>query len=66
MRSLQEWMGHRDFKTTLIYADYLPSERRERELVARAFEAGSDTGSNLRGTESNTDSRNGPGMRVER
>jgi integrase len=20
MRTLQEWMGHRDFKTTLIYA----------------------------------------------
>jgi integrase len=27
MRTLQEWMGHRDFKTTLIYADYAPSER---------------------------------------
>jgi integrase len=24
MRTLQEWMGHRDFKTTLIYADYAP------------------------------------------
>jgi integrase len=32
MRTLQEWMGHRDFKTTLIYADYAPSE-----LVERAF-----------------------------
>jgi integrase len=27
MRTLQEWMGHRDFKTTLIYADYAPSGR---------------------------------------
>jgi len=36
LRSLQEWMGHRDFKTTLIYADYQPSER-EAELVDRAF-----------------------------
>lgn len=27
MRVLQEWMGHRDFKTTLIYADYSPSEQ---------------------------------------
>ena len=27
MRTLQEWMGHRDFKTTLIYADYAPSAR---------------------------------------
>jgi integrase len=39
MRTLQEWMGHRDFKTTLIYADYEPSER-EAELVELAF--GSD------------------------
>jgi integrase len=21
LRTLQEWMGHRDYKTTLIYAD---------------------------------------------
>ncbi len=37
LRTLQEWMGHRDFKTTLIYADYQPSER-EAELVERAFD----------------------------
>ena len=36
LRTLQEWMGHRDFKTTLIYADYQPSER-QAELVDRAF-----------------------------
>ena len=36
MRTLQEWMGHRDSKTTEIYADYQPSDR-EAELVARAF-----------------------------
>ena len=36
MRTLQEWMGHRDFKTTLIYADYSPSDR-EREWVEVAF-----------------------------
>ena len=36
LRTLQEWMGHRDFKTTLIYADYSPSER-EREWVEVAF-----------------------------
>src|SRR3954451_12993551 len=39
MRALQEWMGHRDFKTTLIYADYAPSTQ-ERELVERAFGPG--------------------------
>jgi integrase len=36
MRTLQEWMGHADFKTILIYADYSPSER-EREWVEIAF-----------------------------
>jgi integrase len=36
LRTLQEWMGHRDFKTTLVYADYQPSEQ-EAEFVERAF-----------------------------
>jgi len=36
MRVLQEMLGHRDFKTTLIYADYAPSER-EAEWVEQAF-----------------------------
>jgi integrase len=36
MRTLQEWMGHRDFKTTLIYADYVPSAH-ERAMVEAAF-----------------------------
>jgi integrase len=36
MRTLQEWMGHRDFKTTLIYADYAPSAH-EADLIERAF-----------------------------
>jgi len=38
MRVLQEMMGHRDFKTTLIYADYAPSEH-EAEWVEQAFRA---------------------------
>jgi hypothetical protein len=29
-------MGHRDFKTTLIYADYQPSQH-EADMVERAF-----------------------------
>ena len=37
LRTLQEWLGHRDFKTVLIYADYAPDQRREAELVERAF-----------------------------
>ena len=36
MRTLQEWMGHRDFATTLVYADYTPSEH-EAEWVEEAF-----------------------------
>lgn len=36
MRTLQEWMGHRDIRTTMIYADYAPSDQ-ELELVGRAF-----------------------------
>lgn len=36
MRTLQEWLGHRDFKTTLIYADYAPSEG-EADRVDAAF-----------------------------
>jgi hypothetical protein len=39
MRTLQEWMGHRDFKTTLIYADYAPAAN-EAELVNAAFARG--------------------------
>ena len=38
LRTLQEWMGHRDAKTTLIYADYQPAEH-ESEIVSRAFGA---------------------------
>jgi integrase len=36
MRTLQEWMGHRDFGTTQIYADYAPSAS-EVDLVNEAF-----------------------------
>ena len=49
MRTLQEWMGHRDFKTTLIYADYAPAEH-EVEMAERAFR-GPKRGPNLSETE---------------
>jgi integrase len=42
MRALQEMMGHRDFKTTLIYADYAPGAR-EAEWVEAAFRMESPT-----------------------
>lgn len=46
MRTLQEWMGHRDLATTQIYADYAPSGR-EAEMVAAAFARGAIRGANL-------------------
>jgi integrase len=36
MRVLQAWMGHRDYRTTLIYADYEPGDE-ESGLVNAAF-----------------------------
>lgn len=36
LRTLQEWLGHADYKTTAIYADYAPSAH-ESECVERAF-----------------------------
>ena len=40
MRTLQEWMGHRDIKTTERYVDYAPGTE-DANLVAAAF--GPDT-----------------------
>ena len=39
VRVRRAWMGHRDFTTTLIYADYAPGEH-EAELIERAFGTG--------------------------
>lgn len=36
MRTLQEWMGHRDITTTQIYADYAPGAH-EAEMIEEAF-----------------------------
>jgi integrase len=55
LRTLQEWMGHRDYKTTLVYADYQPDDRREAELVERAFAASTNSSTNLSETEANSE-----------
>jgi integrase len=53
MRTLQEWMGHRDLRTTLIYADYAPGAH-EVDLVNGAF-AGTNSGTNLSPSPTNSD-----------
>ena len=46
IRTLQEWMGHRDLTTTQRYADYAPSGR-DAELIGAAFGRGTNRGTNL-------------------
>jgi integrase len=43
MRTLQEWMGHRDISTTERYADYAPSQH-ESDLIERAWAPGGGRG----------------------
>ncbi len=47
MRTLQEWMGHRDIQTTQRYADYCPNSG-ERTVVEAAFARSTNPGTNLR------------------
>lgn len=47
LRTLQEWMGHRDIATTQRYADYAPSAH-EAEMVAAAFTRATNSSTNLR------------------
>ncbi|HEX6490806.1 MAG TPA: tyrosine-type recombinase/integrase [Gaiellaceae bacterium] len=37
LRALQEWLGHRDYKTTSIYADYAPDASNGRLWAEKAF-----------------------------
>jgi len=46
LRNIQEWMGHRDYRTTEIYADYAPDPTQEAKWVDAAFsgdESGEET-----------------------
>jgi site-specific recombinase XerC len=49
MRTLQEWMGHRDIATTQRYADYAPSAH-EAAFVEAAFGTGLDAQGTSQGT----------------
>lgn len=37
LRAIQEWMGHSDYKTTSLYADYAPDASQGAAWAARAF-----------------------------
>lgn len=52
MRVLQEWMGHRDYATTLIYADFAPDAAQGATFAELAFGAATDSHTNLRPTQS--------------
>jgi integrase len=54
MRTLQEWMGHRDIKTTERYADYAPSPH-EDAMAEAAFARDTVPDTLLSQTESNVE-----------
>jgi len=37
LRAIQEWLGHADIQTTMIYADYCPDPSNGRSWAERAF-----------------------------
>jgi integrase len=48
LRAIQEWMGHRDYKTTLIYAGYAPDATHGRAFAERAFGPNEEAGDEQR------------------
>ena len=42
LRALQEWLGHSDYKTTMLYADYAPDSSQGAAWAARAFASAPD------------------------
>lgn len=58
LRTLQGWMGHKDYKTTAVYADFAPDPSQGAMLAERAFGAGINSGINLSATEDNSDPPN--------
>ena len=50
MRTLQEWMGHRDIETTQRYADYSPRQQEAAMIEAAFAPRGINGGINLTGS----------------
>src|SRR5436190_8120 len=55
LRAIQEWMSHRDYKTTSIYADYSPDPSQGARWAEAAFGAGTKSGTNLGATGDKTE-----------
>jgi hypothetical protein len=53
-----EWMGHRDFSTTLVYADFAPDPTAGARYAARAFGPSTNSSTNLSATGVKTDPPN--------
>ncbi|MBA3409056.1 MAG: site-specific integrase [Solirubrobacterales bacterium] len=53
MRTLQEWMGHKDYATTAIYADFSPDATQGAAFAELAFGPSTNPSTNLRATQGN-------------
>jgi integrase len=57
LRWIQEWLGHSDYRTTLLYADYAPDLSQAAVWAARAFDAASDDPTAVAGVDDRNDGR---------
>ena len=51
LRAIQEWMGHSDYRTTSIYADYAPDPSQGAQYAAKAFDSLGDPSGEPAGSE---------------